>query len=229
VALMWVESKMVHPILSRSLFGIRLFTLPILAAILLFAALFCLVFLMPFYLMHPRGLSVQMAGGIMSTLFFALFVISPVSGAMSDRIGSRLFCTIGMALLALALFSLAALQADASLWQIGLRLGLAGIGTALFIPPNSATAMSAVEPRMRGVASGTVAAARNLGMVLGVATAGAIFNNVFHQLSGGLSLKEYDPSMQTIFMQAFHHAMLAGAILAAVGMVVSFLRGPEEK
>jgi len=228
-ALLWVETRVAHPILSRSLFAIRLFTLPIMAAVLLFASLFCLVFLMPFYLMHPRALSVQAAGGIMTTLFFALFVISPLSGSFSDRIGSRMLCTIGMGLLALALYGLATIPPDAPLWQIGLRLGLAGIGTALFIPPNSATAMSAVEPWRRGVASGTVAAARNLGMVLGVATAGAIFNNVFYQLSGGLNLKGYAPRLQGIFMEAFHHAMLAGAILAALGMVISYLRGPEGK
>ncbi|MDH3391567.1 MAG: MFS transporter, partial [Desulfobulbaceae bacterium] len=105
---------------------------------------------------------------------------------------------------------------------------LAGIGTALFLPPNSAAAFSAVSPESRGVASATVAAARNLGMVLGVAIAGAIFNSVFFTLSNGLSLKEYHPSLEEIFMESFHIVMLAGGFIAILGMIIAFLRGPEQ-
>ena len=77
------------------------------------------------------------------------------------------------------------------------------------------------------MASATVAAARNLGMVLGVAVAGAIFNSVFYNLSGGLSLKEYQPALEGIFMESFHFVMMGGGIIAVLGMVIAYLRGPE--
>jgi EmrB/QacA subfamily drug resistance transporter len=225
--LLYVETRVSHPLLSRSLFAIRLFSLPIVAAVILFVCLFSLVFLMPFYLIHPRGYPVNTAGGIMACIFVALFVVSPFSGALFDRIGSRLLCTLAMALLACSLFSLAVIPANASFFSIIWRLSLAGIGTALFLPPNSAAAFSAVPPESRGVASATVAAARNLGMVLGVAIAGAIFNSVFYNLSDGLSLKEYQPALEGIFMDSFHFVMLGGGFIAILGMIIAFLRGPE--
>ena len=226
--LLYVETKVRHPILSRSLFAIRLFSLPIMAAVILFVCLFSLVFLMPFYLIHPGGYPVNGVGGIMACVFVALFVVSPFSGALYDRIGSRHLCTIAMGLIACSLFSLSVIPAKMSSFSIIWRLSLAGIGTAIFLPPNSAAAFSAVAPESRGVASATVAAARNLGMVLGVAIAGAIFNSVFYRLSNGLSLKEYQPALQGIFMDSFHFVMLGGGIIAVLGMIISFLRGPEQ-
>jgi EmrB/QacA subfamily drug resistance transporter len=225
--LLFVETRVRHPILSRSLFAIRLFSLPIVAAVILFVCLFSLVFLMPFYLIHPRGYPVNTVGAIMACIFVALFVVSPFSGALFDRIGSRFLCTFAMALIACSLFSLSFLPAKASFFSIIWRLSLAGIGTAVFLPPNSAAAFSAVAPENRGVASATVAAARNLGMVLGVAIAGAIFNSVFYNLSNGMSLKEYTPLLEGIFMDSFHFVMRGGGIIAILGMIISFLRGPE--
>jgi len=225
--LLYVETRVRHPILSRSLFSIRLFSMPIVAAVILFVCLFFLVFLMPFYLIHPRGYPVNTAGGVMACIFVALFVVSPFSGALFDRIGSRYLCTLAMALLACSLFSLSAIPVNASFFSILWRLSLAGIATALFLPPNSAAAFSAVAPANRGVASATVAAARNLGMVMGVAVAGAIFNSVFYRLSNGLSLKEYKPALEGIFMDSFHFVMLGGGFIAILGMVIAFMRGPE--
>ena len=226
--LLFVETRVKHPILSRSLFAVRLFSMPIVAAVILFICLFSLVFLMPFYLMYPAGYPVNVVGGIMACIFVSLFIVSPFSGALYDRIGSRLLCTLAMAIIACSLFSLAAIPANASFFSIIWRLSLAGIGTAVFLPPNSAAAFSAVSPESRGVASATVAAARNLGMVLGVAIAGAIFNSAFYNLSNGLSLKEYHPALEEIFMEGFHLVMMAGGFIAILGMIVAFLRGPEQ-
>jgi MFS family permease len=227
ISLLYVETRVRHPILSRTLFSLRLFSMPILAAVLLFVCLFSLVFLLPFYLIHPGGYPVNVVGGIMACIFVALFVVSPFSGALYDRIGSRFLCTLAMALIACSLFSLSTIPAKASFFAIIWRISLAGIGTAVFLPPNSAAAFSAVPPESRGVASATVAMARNLGMVLGVAIAGAIFNNVFYQLSGGLSLKEYQGNLEGIFMDSFHYVMLGGGFIAILGMIIAFLRGPE--
>ncbi len=227
IGLVLVERRAIHPILDSALLRIRLFSLPIAAAVILFMSLFSLVFLMPFYLLDPGGFSVDHAGYLMATIFVFLFVVSPVSGAISDRIGSRLLCTCGTAIVAVSLFLLAQLPADAGVFDIAWRLALAGIGMAVFIPPNSTTAMSFVPPRRRGIASATVAAARNLGMVLGVAVSGAVFNSSFQQLSGGIRLRLYRPSLEPVFMAAFHVAMLVGTAIAVIGVIISFLRGPE--
>jgi len=229
VGLVLVEQRAAHSILDRELFRIRLFALPILAAIILFASLFSLVFLVPFYLLNPCGYAVDHAGYLMATIFVFLFIVSPISGSLSDHIGSRLLCTCGTGIMAVSLYMIFLLPAGASVGAIVWRLALAGIGVAVFIPPNSATAMNSVPPQRRGIASATVAAARNLGMVLGVGVSGAVFNSTFLRLSHGISLKVYRPALEPIFMKAFHAAMLNGVLIALAGVVISFLRGPEPR
>lgn len=222
-----VETRVTHPVIEPSLLKIRLFTMPLIAAAVIFASLFIIVFLMPFYLMYPCSYPVDRAGYLMVTLFVSLLFVSPVSGSISDKIGSRLLCTCGMAILCAAFLCLVWLPPAASPSAIAWRLALAGIGTAVFLSPNSAITMNAVPPAFRGLAAATVAMARNFGMVFGVAVAGAIFNSVFYNLSGGLTLKVYTPALQDVFMTAFHHAMTAGAVLSGIGIFIAFGRGSE--
>ncbi len=225
--LVWEAHHVAHPIISPSLLRIRLFILPIIAAMILFAGLFTIVFMMPFYLMHPRGLSEHQAGTLMVTLFAFLFVFAPISGSLSDRIGSRMLCTLGMAVVALSLYLLSNMSPTLPQPAIAWRLALAGAGTALFTAPNNAAAMGAVPVRYMGTAAGTVATVRNLGMVLGIALAGAVFNLVFLRQSGGLLFSEYRPEYEPVFMNAFQYAMRAGAVVTGIGIVVSFMRGPD--
>ncbi len=223
------ENRTPYPIIDLSLFRIRLFTLPVAAAVLLFMTLFTMVFLMPFFLMMPRGLKEAHAGYMMMIPFLFLFVVSPVSGIISDKTGSRVLCTVGMGIMTVALFSMTFLTADSTLFDIGWRMALVGLGASVFLPPNSATVMSAVLPQKRGVAGGVVAAARNLGMVTGVAMAGAVFNYYYYKLSGGMNVKHYTPESVFFFMKAFKAALISGVITGVIGMIFSVFRGPEER
>lgn len=222
-----LEKQKPYPIFDLSLLRIRLFILPVLSAVILFMGLFTMVFLMPFFLVHPAGYSPAKAGYFMVAPFLFLFFVSPVSGWISDRIGSRLLCTLGMIVISSGLFLLSRLSASAHYLSIIWRLALIGIGISLFIPPNSAAAMSAVPPERRGIAGSTLATARNFGMVLGVALAGLVFNTVFNALSGGLSFKVYAPEQRSAFMTAFQYAMVSGAVVTGLGVIVTFLRGSD--
>ena len=227
ILLVFIEKRKKYPVFDPSLLKIRKFFFPVLSALILFAALFTIVFLMPFYLIKPRGFSVDSAGYTMAIPFLCLFFLSPFSGALSDRIGTRILCTIGMSILAVSLFFMSGLSATEDYYSIVWRLTLAGIGTAIFLPPNSSVVMSVLSANRRGTASGTVATARNVGMMIGVAQAGLIFNFVFKMKSGGESLTVYAKEMEPFFMAAFKYAMLSGGFLACLGIIVSFMRGPD--
>ncbi|MBI9090197.1 MAG: MFS transporter [Desulfobacterium sp.] len=221
------EAKALYPLFDPGLLGIRLFVLPVVTAAVMFAALFIIVFMMPFFLVHPCGLSASATGLVMITPFLMLFFISPVSGALYNKTGSRIPCTLGMALLACALFSFTRLEPASPLVSILWRLVLAGMGTAIFIPPNSTAAMGAIPANRRGIASATVATARNLGMVIGVAIAGLIFSTTYTDLSHGIPFKAYSLAVEPFFMAGFHNAMEAGGVLAVLGTVLAFLRGHD--
>lgn len=223
------ELKTPYPLFDARLLRIRLFSFSLISAGILFASLFFIVFLMPFYLTSPRGFSASATGGIMVVPFVVLFFVSPVSGILYDRFGaSRGLCTFGMALLAASLFSFTRIDAMTPVYIILLQLALAGTGTAFFISPNSSAAMGSVSAGRRGIASAAVATARNLGMVVGVAVAGLIFSVVFSRLTHGANLKDYTPDMEGAFMAGFHHAMGTGALIAFMGVFFSYSRGKKD-
>jgi EmrB/QacA subfamily drug resistance transporter len=126
------EIMVAEPIFSLSLLKIRLFIFPVISAMILFASLFSIVFLMPFYLMHPCGYGADETGYTMVNLFLFLFIFAPVAGILSDKIGSRSLCTFGMMLLTLSIFMLARLSPELDRIEVAWRLGLAGIGIAIF-------------------------------------------------------------------------------------------------
>jgi MFS family permease len=194
----------------------------------MFASLFIIVFMMPFYLTYPCGFSASKTGMIMTVPFIVLFFISPVSGSLYDKIGSRLLCCTGMLIIAAALFSFVFMEPAMPLYSILWRLVLAGTGTAVFISPNSSAAMSAISVDKRGIASAAVATARNLGMVAGVAFAGLIFGTTFSEMSHGASLGNYSDAVEPFFMAGFHRAMLAGVVIALTGSIVSYMRGCDK-
>lgn len=227
VGIVYTAQRTAHPLIDPKLIQIRMFMLPLAASMILFISLFILIFMMPFYLSLVCGFSPARTGITMIVPFLVLFLAAPVSGILADRLGSGKLCLAGMGVLALAMALTASLSPSTSLYGIFWRMALAGLGTALFISPNTRAVMGAVPVSRRGVASGALATARNLGMVMGVALASGIFTQTFTGLTHGIGLDRYTPGMARFFMEGFKLTMAAGAGAAVLGMGVSLARGRE--
>lgn len=223
------ETKSDFPLFDMQLLKIQLFVFPVIASAILFASLFVIIFMMPFYLTYPCGFSASKTGLIMIVPFLFLLVISPVSGIMYDKFGSKRLCILGMSALTLSLALLMTLHPGMTVFSIVWRIALAGIGTALYVSPNNTAIMSCVPASRRGIASGAVATARNLGMVIGVALAGLVFTTSFATLTNGLTLETYLPAMAPFFMISFKRTMAMGAIISAIGIGMTAARGQEER
>lgn len=138
-------------------------------------------------------------------------VTAPLAGALSARVGSRVPSTVGMLVLAVGLFLLARLAPDASARTIAGALVVTGFGIGTFIPPNSSALLGSAPREQQGIASGIMATARNVGMVLGVGLAGAIFTTVL-----GARPAEGAP-----LFHAVSAGLFAAGIVAAVGVVLA--------
>jgi MFS family permease len=169
-----VEQRVASPMLDLGLFRLRLFAAAIGSAILNYLGAYAIVFLLPFYLLQARGLTPSHAGLVLTAMPVVMAITAPISGMLSDRFGSRFFASTGMALLSIGLFLLSRLTLDTPLPAIIAALAISGLGLGLFTSPNTNAALSSVPPANRGVASGVLGTARNLGMVIGIGLAGAV-------------------------------------------------------
>ncbi len=175
-AFVWVEWHTPAPLLELRLFRNLTFGGATLSAVLNYVCLYSIVFLMPFYLIEGRGLNAAQAGAVLMAQPLLMALLAPISGALSDRIGTRWPSVLGMALLTAGLFGYAQLPADASRWRIVLNLALSGSGIGIFISPNTSALMGAAPRDRQGTAGGVMSTARNLGMTLGIGIAGALLN-----------------------------------------------------
>lgn len=214
-----LERRVPAPMLDLSLFSRRIFSVATLSAVLNYVCLYSITFVLPFYLIQGRGFGSAHAGLILTAQPLVMAVVAPLSGSLSDRIGSRLLSSLGMLIMAAGLFLLSRLGPASPVSQIMAGLAVAGFGTGMFISPNTSALMGAAPRGRQGIASGILATARNVGMALGVGLAGAIYTSVLAR--AGASESASSPALFAAASTAF----LFAAIVGLVGVGVSAIRG----
>ena len=172
-----VERRTASPVVDLGLFKGRGFSLGISAAILQFMGMTAAIILGPFYLVDARGLSTLAAGLLILPMPLMMLVVSPLSGWLSDRLGSRPLTTLGLLLVMAGLGSLALMDADTPVGGFAWRMLILGIGTALFSSPNTSVIMSAVPPDRLGTASASQTTARTMGNAIGQAVWIALYGS----------------------------------------------------
>jgi uncharacterized membrane protein len=102
---------------------------------------------------------------------------------------------------------------------IAIGLAIAGVGTGIFISPNNSALMGAAKREEQGVASGVRSTARNVGNVLGVGMAGALYNNI----------TAHSPGQTISFMvsHAVNIGMTATVITTGLAVASSALQSRE--
>jgi len=208
-----IENRSSAPMLDLSLFRRLNFTLSVASAIFNYICLFSVIFLLPQYLIDGRGLNSAQAGLLLTAQPIVMAIAAPLSGTLSDRIGVRLPATLGMSILGGGMLLLSRLGSASPWVQILLSLAIVGLGTGIFVSPNNSAVMGAAPRHRQGIASGVLATARSLGMVLGIGFAGAIYTTVLAR--GSVEHPSLFQAIQTSFLVAFVFATL-GIITSAV-------------
>jgi EmrB/QacA subfamily drug resistance transporter len=217
-----IERRLEQPMLNLALFANRVFSFASLSALLSFMALYALVFLTPFYLMFVLHYSILKVGVVMAASPIVTLFVAPLSGAASDRIGTRVFAVCGMCVAALGLFLFSGLRESAAAFDVVWRLAITGLGMGMFQSPNNSAIMGSVPPWRLGIASGILAAMRNVGMVLGIAVAGAVLYNVAPIASSGQPGSFTSGQMEE-FLSGLRWAYIGGTIMAGTAALTSLV------
>jgi EmrB/QacA subfamily drug resistance transporter len=227
-----VELQTADPLLDLSLFRIRLFAMGNLSGLLNGVARNSVLFLLVFYLQGAKGESPVEAGIRLAPLAAGLLVLSPISGALADRYGSRALATIGMIVTGVGLLGLTTLQVDTPYWQLALWQLIIGAGSGLFNSPNTSAVMGSLPPAQRGVGSGARMMLQNTGFVVSITLAIALVTtamnpDVLLQIFSGTTSGSGDIALGP-FVDALHVAFWAGVAASALGAIVSLMRGPHQ-
>lgn len=219
IGFLYIESRVPQPMLNLELFNNLTFSLANLSALLNFMSQYVMVFLTPFYMQRILHYPADKIGLVMTSFPLATMMVAPFSGYLSDKIGTRMLASLGAGICALALFLMATLPSHATQIDIMWRMALFGIGTGIFQSPNNSAVMGSAPRPYLGIASGVLATIRNVGMVLGIATGGAIlYATVPDRILKVYLLKGSDAFL---FLSGLKCAYSTGGILTGIAAIIS--------
>jgi MFS family permease len=130
---------------------------------------------MPFYLENILGYNPHQVGFLLATVPVSAGLASPIAGILSDRYGSRLISTVGLAVLVGGFYSLTTLSATTTALGYIWRFVPVGLGLGIFQSPNNSAIMGAAPKKYLGIASGLLSISRTLGQTSGIAVIGAFW------------------------------------------------------
>jgi len=223
VLFVFIERHVPYPMLDLSLFKKLSFSMAASSAVFNYIGIFSSIFLMPFFLIQAKGFTPAQAGLVLTAQPLVMAVVAPISGTLSDRIGTRLPTVIGMAILSAGLFLLSRLDAQSDIQSMMLSLAVVGFGTGIFISPNNSALMGSAPKKQQGIAAGILATARNFGMVLGIGIAGAVFTTVLVHGGGGITLAGGLGQSEVIY-QALELSFLIASLITLLGVFTSMVR-----
>ncbi len=245
------ELRVEEPMLDMSLFRNPAFSAGSGGMILIFLAMFGVMFLITQYFQLILGFSPLGASLRFLPMSPIMVIVATRTPRLAARFGAHRVVATGMSLVALALLMFRGLDTNTSYLYVFCCIAPLTTGIALAMSPMTTSIMSAVPARRAGTGSAMNDATRELGAALGVAVLGSLaasrygnlisgFGNaipaesqaaVQSSLAGALdAAKTLPPTQAQIvtsaaehsFVSGIHFAVTVGAALAAIAAVVVY-------
>ncbi len=208
-----------HPLFEVKLFlNNRLFALSNLANMINFSATWAITFLLSLYLQYIKALDATTAGAILVAMPAAMACFASAAGRMSDKFEARILASAGMAMGFVSLFMLMFLDRDTGVSYVVSCLILSGIGQAVFTAPNINAIMGSVEKRYFGIAGGSSATMRMLGMMVSM----GITTLVLTIVMGPVVITE---AVYPELLSSIQAAFVIFCVICFFGIFTSFSRG----
>ncbi len=209
------ELRVDQPALLLRLFADRLFRSVNIAAALIYAGFFGMIFILPIYLQSLRGFSAFQSGLVQSPQAFGVFVMSNLFGKRAYRvIGPRRLMVWGTAAAAAITCAFALVDLDTSLRSIAALSFARGLSMGLVFVAIQTAVYSTTSLADTGRATSLFNTQRQISYASGVALAATVL---------AASLGGIDDTAPAIDRLAAHqHAFLAVGLVMIPGIVVSW-------
>ena len=214
-----VELRSRAPLVPFRIFRLRTLTGANVVGILLGASLFSMFFFISLYMQQVLGYSPIHAGLSYLPLALTIIVAAGVGGQLVTRFGFKAVLAAGMAFVALGLlwFSQVSVGGGFLTDILGPSL-LAAMGLGFGFVTSTIAAVSGVEEREQGLASGLINTSQQIGGALGLAVLSTIATSRTDDLmASGRS------GLPNALTEGFQVAFLGGAVIAALGLVATLV------
>jgi EmrB/QacA subfamily drug resistance transporter len=209
VGFVMYERRITDPMVKLDLFTVRNFTAANLETLTMYGGLSILFFFLVIFLQQVAGYSALRAGLTTLPVTILMFLLASRFGALSDRLGPRLFMGAGPLLSAAGTLWL--LRAGLHTSYVGVvlpALVVFGIGLSITVAPLTTTVLAEADDSDAGIASAINNAVARVAGLVGIGIVGVV---VAHTLVGDT----FSRSEESV--HAFHQAVWSCALCLAVG------------
>jgi EmrB/QacA subfamily drug resistance transporter len=208
-----IEQRSHAPLVPFSIFRVRTITGANVVGLLVGASLFAMFYFISLYMQQVLGYSPIHAGLSYLPLAVSIIISAGVASGLVTKVGFKPILAIGMALIAIGLLWFSQISVHGSFLADILGPSLfAAVGLGFAFVPVTIAAVSGVEDREQGLASGLINTSQQVGGALGLAVLAAVANGII-----GTS---HDPAKLT---EGFQAAFAVGAVFAILGLIATLV------
>jgi len=171
----FIESRASSPLVQPALFRNRVISSGFAMSSLVTTVAMTTLVVGPFYLSGALGLDAAGVGLVMSSGPLVAALVGVPAGRGVDRFGAGRITVAGLVAMAIGCIGLTAVSARLGAWGYIVPLVTVTAGFAVFQAANNTAVMTGIEPGQRGVVSGLLNLARNLGLITGASVMGAVY------------------------------------------------------
>ena len=159
-----------------------------------------------------------------------LLCSSAYFGKLTDRIGSRIPATLGIAIMAAAIVVYLTLTIVSSLYVVLVGSFLTGTGSSMFYPANNSAVMANSPRELYGLSSGFLRTMANIGMLgsfviaISIASISVPRYVAFEVFAGVLNSLG---SVSASFMSGIHASLIVAIVILSIAAMLSLSRGGE--
>jgi EmrB/QacA subfamily drug resistance transporter len=185
----WHSLHAARPLIEVRLFRSRGFRAASLVTLLLGAALFGTLLILPLYYQVDRGESALNAGLLLAPQGLGAALMLPISGRLTDRLGGGPVVLAGITTIALATLPLAFVGANTPYALLGAVLFVRGMGLGASVQPTTAAAYALLDSAHVPRATAALNTLRQIGGSIGTALLAVVLQHesatVLSSTSGG--------------------------------------------
>jgi EmrB/QacA subfamily drug resistance transporter len=168
------ESRRNDPFIDLRFFRSIPFASATVIAVCAYAAYGAFLFMMSLYLQGARHYSAFHTGLMYLPISVAALTLSPLSGRLVGRFGTRPSLVAAGIMITAATMMLAGLTVTAPVWAVVAIFAVFGAGFAMANAPITTTAVSGMPTDRAGAASAVASTSRQVGVSIGVALCGSL-------------------------------------------------------
>ncbi len=223
-----IERRAESPLVPFSIFRIRTLTGANVVGLLTGASLFSMFFFISLYMQNVLDYSAIKAGLSYLPLAVSIIISAGLASVLVTKVGFKAVMAAGMLLIAAGLAWFSQISVDGTFIAdvLGPSL-LAAVGLGFAFVPVTIAAVSGVEPRQAGLASGLINTSQQVGGALGLAVLATV---AFTQIDDAAAAAGGAPSL-AVLTDGYADAFLVGSGIAALGFIaaLTLIRGSDSR